>query len=156
MLDIFKAIPYLCQRKERKQTKLNKKKYKAMTQQEFETLTGKKIDADVYRSIVEPAYMASSFSDKQKFAIAWDTTGHFGIINDLTKQADSYDAALRQMSKERRDMGYYLADQAEKCSSSDLREKAIEILGEKEYIRYKISKPYNLWDADRELLLSII
>lgn len=127
-----------------------------MTQQEFETLTGKKIDADVYRSIVEPAYMASSFSDKQKFAIAWDTTGHYGLIADLTKQVDGYSAAFRQMEKDRAEMGYYLADQAEKCSSSDLREKAIEILGEKEYIIYKLKKGYNLWETDRALLISII
>lgn len=127
-----------------------------MTQQEFENLTGKKIDADIYRDIVEPAYMASSFSDKQKFAIAWDTTGHFGVINDLTKQADRYDAAFRQMEKDRAEMGYYLADQAEKWSATDLREKAIEILGEKEYLIYKLEKGYNLWEADRALLISII
>ena len=127
-----------------------------MTHTEFENLTGKKIDADIYRDIVEPAYMASSYTDKEKFAIAWDTTGHFGIIQDLTKQADSYDAALRQMAKERRDMGYYLADQAEKWSATDLREKAIEILGEKEYIAYKMLKSYNLWSADRDLILSLI
>lgn len=127
-----------------------------MTHAEFENLTGKKIDADVYRSIVEPAYMASSYTDKEKFAIAWDTTGHFGIINDLTKQADRYDAALRKMSKERRDMGYYLANLADKCSSSDLREKAIEILGEKEYLIYKLKKGYIFLEADRALLIDLI
>ncbi len=127
-----------------------------MTQKEFENLTGKKIDADIYRDIVEPAYMASSYTDKEKFAIAWGTTGHFGVIKDLTKQADSYDAAFRQMAKDRREMGYYLADQAEKWSATDLREKAIEILGEKEYLIYKLEKGYNLWEADRALLISII
>lgn len=127
-----------------------------MTQQEFENLIGKEIDRDVYRSIVEPAYMASSYTDKEKFAIAWDTTGHYGLITDLTKQVDGYSAAFRQMEKDRAEMGYYLADQAEKCSSSDLREKAIEILGEKEYIAYKMMKSYNLWSADRDLILSLI
>lgn len=127
-----------------------------MTHAEFENLTGKKIDRDVYESIIEPAYMASSYTDKEKFAIAWDTTGHFGIINDLTKQVDGYSAAYRQVEKDRRDMGYFLADQAEKWSATDLREKAIEILGEKEYIAYKMMKSYNLWSADRDLILSLI
>ena len=127
-----------------------------MTHAEFENLTGKKIDADIYRDIVEPAYMASSYTDKEKFAAAWQTPMHIGIINDLTKQAASYDAALRQMAKDRRDMGYYLADQAEKWSAPDLRDKAIEILGEKEYIAYKLASGHNLWAADRDLILTII
>ena len=74
-----------------------------MTHAEFENLTGKKIDADIYR-----------------------------------------------------DMGYYLADQAEKWSATDLRDKAIEILGEKEYIAYKLASGHNLWAADRDLILTII
>ena len=127
-----------------------------MTQQEFENLPGKKIDNDIYRSIVEPAYMASSFSDKEKFAIAWGTTGHFGIINDLTKQVEGYDKSFRSLYDDKQEMGYFLADQAEKCSSSDLRDKAIEILGEHRYIVYKIHKNYNLWEDDRKLLLSIL
>lgn len=127
-----------------------------MTHAEFENLTGKKIDADIYRDIVEPAYMASSYNDKKDFATAWNTTQHMGIIRDLTDRVDTYESSIRQMAQDRLDLGHYLADQAEKCSSSDLREKAIEILGEKEYISYKMEKSYNLWDADRAMILSLI
>ncbi len=47
-------------------------------------------------------------------------------------------------------------DQAEKWSASDLREKAIAMIGEKEYLRRKIAKGYNLWDADKKLLDEIL
>lgn len=127
-----------------------------MQQIEFETLTGKKVDQDIYRDIIEPAYMASSFYDKEQFANAWNTTQHFGIIRDLTNQAEGYEKSYKAIAAQRTEMGYFLAEQAEVSSSAPLREKAIEILGEKEYITWKIRNGYNLWELDRKLLLNIL
>lgn len=50
----------------------------------------------------------------------------------------------------------FLIEQAEKWSASDLREKAIDLVGEKEYIRRKIEKGFNLWKADKEILIEIL
>jgi hypothetical protein len=47
-------------------------------------------------------------------------------------------------------------EQAEKWSASDLREKAIAMIGEREYLRRKIAKGYNLWKLDKELLDEIL
>ena len=127
-----------------------------MTHAEFETLTGKKIDADVYRDIVEPAYMATSFTDKEKFAAAWNTQQHMGIINDLVNQVEGYAKSYRALADEKATMGYFLADQAELSSSSALRAEAIKIMGEKDYLSYKIRQGYNLWEADRKILLDIL
>ena len=38
----------------------------------------------------------------------------------------------------------------------DLREKAIAMIGEREYLRRKIAKGYNLWKLDKELLDEIL
>lgn len=127
-----------------------------MTHAEFENLLGRKIDADVYHSVVEPAYMASSYSDKENFVISWDTTEHIGIITDLTHQVEGYAKSYRALADQRSEMGYFLAEQAEVGSSSMLRAKAIEILGERDYITWKIRNGYNLWESDRKLLLSIL
>lgn len=127
-----------------------------MTHAEFENLTGKKIDADFYRDIVEPAYMASSYADKKDFATAWNTPQHMGIIQNLTGRADTYENSIRQMAQDRLDLGYFIADQAEKWGATGLREKAIEILGERAYIIYKLSKDYNLCSEDRALLVQLL
>ena len=51
---------------------------------------------------------------------------------------------------------YFLIEQAEKWSASDLREKAIAMIGEREYLRRKIAKGYKLWKLDKELLDEIL
>lgn len=127
-----------------------------MQQIEFETLTGKKVDNETYRDIIEPAYMASSFYDKVNFAAAWNTPQHTGIIRDLTNQVEGYEKSYKAIAAQRTEMGYFLAEQAEVTSSATLREKAIEILGEKEYITWKINGGHTIWNLDRELILNLI
>ena len=63
---------------------------------------------------------------------------------------------VRELYEERKCLTNLLIDQAEKWSASDLREKAIAMIGEKEYLRRKIAKGYNLWDADKKLLDEIL
>lgn len=60
---------------------------------------------------------------------------------------------VRELYEERKCLANFLIEQAEKWSASDLREKAIAMIGEKEYIRRKIAKGYNLWDADKKYLM---
>lgn len=61
-----------------------------------------------------------------------------------------------ELYEERKCLANFLIEQAEKWSASDLREKAIAMIGEKEYIRRKIAKGYNLWDADKKILDEIL
>ena len=63
---------------------------------------------------------------------------------------------VRELYEERKCLANFLIEQAEKWSASDLREKAIAMIGEKEYIRRKIAKGYNLWDADKKILDEIL
>lgn len=161
MLEIFKAIPYLCKRKERKQTKLNKKKYKAMTQKEFEARLGKPVETDFYNKVVEPAYMASSYADKDVFVSAWKTPEHEDIIRNLAKVAESNREALSNALKLQDELAYFIADMAHLAfnaigNGAELRKKAIEVLGKCEYIKYIITKGYELEQYDREDLLRIL
>ena len=63
---------------------------------------------------------------------------------------------VRELYEERKRLSNFLIKQAEKWSANDLREKAISMIGEKEYLRRKIAAGYNLWDADKELLDKIL
>ena len=119
-----------------------------MTHAEFEKLTGKKIDLDLYRSVIEPAYMASNF-DKEQFATAWDTTGHFGVITNLTDRIEVLTNIVKEYQDERKQLGYFLADNSH-------REEAIKLLGEREYIKHQIKAGRIIMEADKDLILNLI
>lgn len=119
-----------------------------MTQKEFEERTGLKLNAEGYAE-VEQIYMNTDL-DKDLFCKLW-------IENPTAlKEIERKTVLVRELYEERKSLSNFLIDQAEKWSASDLREKAIAMIGEKEYLRRKIARGYNLWDADKELLDNIL
>lgn len=119
-----------------------------MTQKEFEERTGLKLKADDYTE-VEEIYMNTDL-DKDVFCKLW-------IDNPTAlKEIERKTVLVRQLFEERKRFENLLIDQAEKWSASDLREKAIEMIGAKEYLKRKLSKGYNLWESDKELLIDIL
>lgn len=119
-----------------------------MLQQEFEERTGLKLSADGYAE-VEECYMNTDL-DKDVFCKLW-------IENPTAlKEIERKTVLVRELQEERKCLSNLLIDQAEKCSASDLREMAIAMIGEREYLSRKITKGYNLWKADKELLLDIL
>lgn len=88
--------------------------------------------------------------DKDQFCKLW-------IENPTAlKEIEVKTRLVRELYEERKSLANFLIDQAEKWSASDLREKAIAMIGEREYLRRKIARGYNLWDADKELLDNIL
>ena len=123
-----------------------------MLHSEFEERTGLKVTADEYNEI-DIAYMASTL-EKDDFCKMWKT------MNDVARQQMIYMAkelnlqikanceALKRQQEDRIKMGEFLADEAQKYSSEDARAMAINELGFKEYIAYKVRKGYAMWDID--------
>lgn len=119
-----------------------------MTKKEFEERTGLKVQDDSY-SKIEESYMKTDL-DKDQFCKSW-------VENpDALREIEVKTVLVRELYEERKSLANFLIDQAEKWSASDLREKAIAMIGEKEYLRRKIARGYNLWDADKELLDNIL
>lgn len=119
-----------------------------MTQKEFEERTGLKIPAEAYTE-VEQCYMNTDL-DKDMFCKLW-------MENPTAlKEIERKTVLVRELYEERKRLSNFLIAQAEKWSASDLREKAIAMVGEKEYLRRKLAAGYNLWDADKELLDEIL
>ena len=119
-----------------------------MLQQEFEERTGLKLSVEGYAE-VEECYMKTDL-DKDAFCKLW-------IENPTAlKEIERKTVSVRELYEERKCLSNFLIDQAEKWSARDLREKAISMIGEREYLRRKIAKGYNLWEADKELLLDIL
>ena len=119
-----------------------------MTQKEFEERTGLGIKAGHY-SEIEQCYMNTDL-DKDMFCKLW-------MENPTAlKEIERKTVLVRELYEERKRLSNFLLAQAEKWSASDLREKAIAMVGEKEYLRRKLAAGYNLWDADKELLDEIL
>jgi len=132
-----------------------------MTQQEFENRYGKKVDREYYERVIEPAYMASSYADKDVFVSAWDTPDHEDIIRNLTKVAEVNREALSGALKMQDELARFIADMAHLAfnaigNGKELRKKSVEVLGCTEYLKYVISKGYELEQYDRDDLLRIL
>ena len=98
-----------------------------MTQKEFEERTELKLTADNYTE-VETCYMNTDL-DKDAFCKLW-------MKNPAAlKEIEQKTVLVRELYEERKCLANFLIEQAEKWSASDLREKAIAMIGEKEYIR---------------------
>lgn len=119
-----------------------------MTQKEFEDRTGYIPTGDEFIKIHE-MYMNTDL-DKDTFCKAWMNN------KDLLAEIVTKTIVARELQAQKDRMADFLIAQAEKWSASDLREKAIEMVGDREYIRRKVTRGFNLWYDDRELINEIL
>lgn len=133
-----------------------------MTQKEFEDRTGIKVSASDYSNI-ETMYMMAGNMDKDVFCKEYKNHKDSLLLQELFKKIKTirgqYEERINEIEdlhKQKDQMADFLITQAEKWSASDLREKAIEMLGMKEYIRRKVCRGHNLWYDDREALNEIL
>ena len=119
-----------------------------MTQQEFIERTGLNVNAETYASI-ETVYMNTDL-DKDAFCKAWKSN------RSLLHEVETKTILVRELYEQQQRMVDFLIIQAEKWSASDLREKAIQMIGGKEYLRIKLEKGYNFWEADKQMLSEIL
>lgn len=119
-----------------------------MLQKEFEERIGRSVTAEAFENI-EKIYMNTDL-DKDAFCKAWKDNR--GLLNEVETKT----ILVRELYEQRNEMANFLIEQAEQWSVGDLRDKAIAMIGEKEYLRRKIEKGYNLWDADKKLLMEVL
>ena len=139
-----------------------------MTQQEFENLTGLTVTTNEY-AYIERVYMASNFQ-KAEFCKEWKKNHSLATSNlvcDLVMEIETLRGAHESLQKEYTracdgakqevsSMADFLILQAEKWSASDLREKAIKMVGVKEYLRRRIGFGFGLWEEDKKALTEIL
>lgn len=119
-----------------------------MTEKEFTDRTGYTPQDDEFIQIHE-MYMNTDL-DKDAFCKAW--MHNKDLLAEIVKQT----IIARELYQQKDSLADFLITQAEKWSASDLREKAIEMLGDREYIRRKVTRGFNLWYDDRELINEIL
>lgn len=139
-----------------------------MTQQEFEKRIGTGVSSDTF-DYVNRVYMAAGEMDKDTFCEDWRDqfvsesrivsalTVEVEVLNDALHNANKcYENAERGMRDFISQMADFLIIQAEKWSASDLREKAIKLVGEKDYLRRKLEMKFDLWEDDRTMILKYL
>lgn len=77
-------------------------------------------------------------------------------INRLRIELETVSNCLDARNKQLSDLNIFMIEQSNAYSSSELRAKAIKLMGAKEYLRYKLANNLTLWEADRNMLIDII
>lgn len=133
-----------------------------MTREEFQNLTGFTVNPDEYAAI-EQLYYLDPNSDKQSFcktyknAVSAPNSYSLGkMLHDAGRKLLTNERDLREAKHEIDELAFFMAEQAEKYSSAELREKAIELLGEKKYLCWKLNGKRTLWQADINLIKELI
>lgn len=134
-----------------------------MTQQEFFERTNIELTAKEYEE-VERLYMAAGNMDKDTFCKEYKKVAKSQLFEELKihlriessinkKQADE----IRQLKEQRKQLGIFLLEEAHRMSSPTAREKAIELLGIKEYMIRTLRLGYHqLWEDDKEILIATL
>lgn len=138
-----------------------------MLLKEFIERTGFTPTEECFNMHINPAYMESKLekdewckiwkkSDGLALAYQWQVDFDKAVI--ASQKAETQEILKRQadFSDEQAEMTVFLIEQAEKWAATDLRKKAIEIMGAKEYITYKIDHGMNLWQVDKELIVELL
>ena len=142
-----------------------------MTQQEFETRTGLTLNSNEF-NYVNRIYMAAGSLDKDSFCkeIKEDKKATLRtsdivctLVMENENQAETIRLQGKQLQREQEnfaayndDIADFLIRQAEKWSATDLREKAIKMLGIKEYLCRRIEFGFGLWEEDKKALTEIL
>ena len=119
-----------------------------MLRSEFEQRVNYKLTEEEFKSINE-MYMDTDL-DKDDFCLLYNTS------KVITQKVADVARERKQLREEKIQLGYWMADQFQKLGTMDLRNKAVELLGSRNYLLYVLQKKYAITDKDRDLITSLI
>lgn len=131
-----------------------------MNQQEFTERTGSTPTIEEYQTI-EALYMAAGEMDKDEFCKEFRKCGNsrlvtelFGTVCTLKGQYEERCNEIDDLHEQKNQMVDFLIDRAQAFSDKELLNKASEMVGQKEVIRRRIVKGYQLWAYETEWMLN--
>ena len=107
------------------------------------------------------SWMAKRVEELEKFTeemgnVFADNEAKVQEIDDLKISLEKVSDSLASRNKQLSELLCFMIEQSNAYGSTELRAKAIELMGAKEYLRYKLANNLTLWEADRDLLIDII
>lgn len=126
-----------------------------MTLSEFNERTNAHLTEDQYKP-VENMYNEAGNIQKDQFCADWKKHNDSVLLQEFFAQSERLKGKVDGYRNQINEIALFLVDQAEKWSASDLRSKAIQILGLEKYLQIKLQKGYNIWEIDREDMIQIL
>lgn len=123
-----------------------------MLQQEFEALTGKSVDENVFNTVINPMYMATDM-DKQPFCKEYveHKLGDSKVANALTDEVNDQRKAIHELKKQLDSVARFLLSRGEPACDK----QAIKIAGHKECITIKMQQNYELTEDDKVFIIEM-
>lgn len=119
-----------------------------MLRSEFEQRVNYKVTEEEFKSINE-MYMDTDL-DKDDFCLLYKTS------KVITQKVADVAREKKQLREEKIQLGYWMADQFQRLGTMELSNKAVELLGARNYLLYVLEKKYAITDEDRDLITSLI
>lgn len=140
-----------------------------MTQKEFETRFGQEVPTGSF-DFANRVYMAACNIDKDKFCEEWKDQHlrNSDTVTALTMEVEKLNGNLKANQnyldgalKLNYELAHFIADMAHLAfngisNGAELRKKAIEVLGKREYLKHFITRGYELEQFDRDALVEIL
>ena len=74
--------------------------------------------------------------------------------HELKNEVAGLNRKIENWEQGRKELVEFMIDRSEAMTDPELRLRCINMVGPKEYIRYKMEQGYNLWELDKELILN--
>lgn len=122
---------------------------------EFEQRTGIELTDEQYQR-VEIMYLNAGNMDKDEFCEDYKKHSDSVILNTYFDQSEKLRNKLDAYREQQINMAYFLIKKSMVGGDKDMVQMAISLIGEQKYIQHKLERGYNLFESDKELIISLI
>lgn len=122
---------------------------------EFTQRTGIELTDEQYKR-VEDIYLNAGNIDKDEFCKDYKKHADSVILNTYFDQSEKLRSKLDACREKNVELAHFLIKKSMARGDKDMVKEAIYLIGEQKYIQYKLEKSYNLFESDKELIISLI
>jgi hypothetical protein len=122
---------------------------------EFTQRTGIELTDEQYQR-VEIMYLNAGNMDKDEFCEDYKKYSDSVILNTYFDQSEKLRNKLDAYREQQINMAYFLIKKSMVGGDKDMVQMAISLIGEQKYIQHKLERGYNLFESDKELIISLI
>ncbi|MCF0219366.1 MAG: hypothetical protein HUK14_06260 [Muribaculaceae bacterium] len=127
-----------------------------MTREEFNIRTNANASTEEFETINRVYMAAGDAIDKDQFCNDVKKSGITPTLESLADRVETMQELFEANKRYFDSTALFIAEQAEKYSSIELRNQAIAMMGVKKYLTWKIENEKNLWQVDLELIKDLI
>lgn len=125
-----------------------------MTKQEFEALTGKRVD-DLEYTYIDEMYMRCEL-DKQEFCESYKAIANNPILDYYYNKFCDLEHDLNEKDRMCEMVGKDLIEKSIELGNEELDSCALALMGQKSYLAYKLDKDLPLSFLDKKLLRKLL